>query len=171
MSAALEGYVTDSTGGLIADASITARDAATHQSRQLSTDAEGHFRFSELPAGTYEITVTQSGFGPYHHAPQNGMKNRRLVAPAVSPPVALADRRQDRRRYPVDGPVFQPLILYIGRSISIKTAHRKLLSALSVRFLFRPLPQALRLPGARRSGLAPRQPASRDREPARPQPG
>ncbi|SPE26994.1 hypothetical protein SBA3_1330059 [Candidatus Sulfopaludibacter sp. SbA3] len=41
-------------------------------------------------------------------APQYGLKNRRLVAPAVSPPVALADRRQDRRRYPVAGPVFRP---------------------------------------------------------------
>ncbi|SPE35638.1 hypothetical protein SBA3_2290033 [Candidatus Sulfopaludibacter sp. SbA3] len=27
------------------------------------------------------------------------MKNRRLVTPSVKPPVALADRRQDRRRY------------------------------------------------------------------------
>jgi len=39
--------------------------------------------------------------------PRNFMKNRRLVAPAVSPPVALADRRQDRRCYPFTGRFFR----------------------------------------------------------------
>jgi hypothetical protein len=60
--------VTDPTGGRIPGASVTVRDVATHQSRDLSTNAEGLFRFAELPAGTYEVTVTQSGFALYHHA-------------------------------------------------------------------------------------------------------
>lgn len=47
---------------------MAARDVATHQSRELSTNAEGLFRFAALPAGTYEVTVTKSGFAPYHHA-------------------------------------------------------------------------------------------------------
>ena len=68
VSAALEGYVTDPTGGRIPGASVIARDIATHQSRELSTNAEGLFRFAELPAGTYEVTVTESGFAAYHHA-------------------------------------------------------------------------------------------------------
>jgi len=41
-------------------------------------------------------------------------KNWRLVAPAVSPLLALADRRQDRRRYPFAVPVFRPC--WDGRS-------------------------------------------------------
>jgi hypothetical protein len=68
VSAALEGYVTDPTGGRIPGASMIARDIATHQSRELSTNAEGLFRFAELPTGTYEVTVTQSGFATYHPA-------------------------------------------------------------------------------------------------------
>lgn len=47
---------------------MIARDIATHQSRELSTNAEGLFRFAELPTGTYEVTVTQSGFATYHPA-------------------------------------------------------------------------------------------------------
>jgi hypothetical protein len=68
VSAALEGRVTDSTGVLVAGATVTVRDVATHYSREFSTNAEGRFRFAELPAGTYEVTVTESGFAPYHHA-------------------------------------------------------------------------------------------------------
>jgi hypothetical protein len=60
--------VTDPTGGRIPGASVTVRDVATQQSRKLSTNAEGLFRFAELQAGTYEVTVTQSGFAPYRHA-------------------------------------------------------------------------------------------------------
>lgn len=58
----------DSSGGLIAGASIRARDVATHLSRELSSDAEGLYRFTQLPAGTYEVSVTQQGFAPYRHA-------------------------------------------------------------------------------------------------------
>lgn len=68
VSAALEGYVTDPTGGRIPGAAVVARDIATHQSRETSTNAEGLFRFAELPAGSYEVTVAQSGFATYHHA-------------------------------------------------------------------------------------------------------
>ncbi|SPE40918.1 hypothetical protein SBA3_400014 [Candidatus Sulfopaludibacter sp. SbA3] len=46
--------------------------------------------------------------------PRNFMNNRRLVAPAVSPPVALADRRQDRRRYQSLDRFFRPC--WDGRS-------------------------------------------------------
>jgi hypothetical protein len=68
VSAVLEGSVTDPSGGRIPGVSVTVRDVATHQSRELSTDAEGLFRFAELPAGSYEVTVMQRGFAPYHHA-------------------------------------------------------------------------------------------------------
>ncbi len=68
VSAALEGFVTDAQGGLLAGASVTVRDVATRRERELSTNAEGFFRFAELPAGTYQVSVTQKGFTPYHHA-------------------------------------------------------------------------------------------------------
>ncbi|MGA2267471.1 MAG: TonB-dependent receptor [Bryobacteraceae bacterium] len=65
---ALAGSVSDSTGGLIPGATVTVRETGTHQAREISTDAEGAFRFSELPVGTYEVLVSLPGFAPYHHA-------------------------------------------------------------------------------------------------------
>ncbi len=65
---ALAGTVSDSGGAVIPDARLTVRDIGTHQSRQASTDAGGQYRFAELPAGTYEVVLTQAGFAPYQHA-------------------------------------------------------------------------------------------------------
>ncbi|SPE33709.1 hypothetical protein SBA3_2050018 [Candidatus Sulfopaludibacter sp. SbA3] len=56
------------------------------------------------------LPVRYAGFSTllgWAFRPRNFMKNRRLVAPAVSPPVALADRRQDRRCYPFTGRFFR----------------------------------------------------------------
>jgi len=56
------------------------------------------------------------------------MKNRRLVAPPVSAPVALADRRQDRRRYPV----FRPCLLRAMRAFSTESAPKELIRKLLI---------------------------------------
>jgi len=71
VGSSLEGYVADSVGGRIAGATVVARDTATHRQRESATTAEGLFRFAELPAGTYEVSITQPGFAPYHHAGVN----------------------------------------------------------------------------------------------------
>jgi hypothetical protein len=54
---ALEGAVTDSTGARVPGASVTARDVATRQAREVSTNGEGTFRIQELAPGTYEVSV------------------------------------------------------------------------------------------------------------------
>ncbi|MGA9625803.1 MAG: carboxypeptidase-like regulatory domain-containing protein, partial [Bryobacteraceae bacterium] len=43
VSGALAGSVSDSTGGRIPGATVTVRETATHQAREVSTDAEGGF--------------------------------------------------------------------------------------------------------------------------------
>lgn len=65
---AMEGAVIDPTGARIPVASVTVRDISTHQTREVSTNAEGVFRVQELPPDTYEVSVSQPGFTPYHHA-------------------------------------------------------------------------------------------------------
>jgi len=47
---------------------VTAREVSTHQAREVSTNVEGVFRIQELAPGTYEISVSQTGFAPYRHA-------------------------------------------------------------------------------------------------------
>ena len=68
VNAALDGVVSDSTGGRIAGASVVVRETSTHLTRETSTNPDGAFRFAELPVGTYEVTAAEAGFAPYHHA-------------------------------------------------------------------------------------------------------
>jgi hypothetical protein len=68
VSGALDGSVSDTSGGRIPGVSVTVRDIATNRMREASTNPEGAFQLAELPAGTYEVLVSQTGFAPYRHA-------------------------------------------------------------------------------------------------------
>jgi hypothetical protein len=68
VNGALDGSVSDSNGGRISAVTLTVRDKATGQSRQVSTNAEGAFHLAELPPSDYEVTLSQAGFAPYRHA-------------------------------------------------------------------------------------------------------
>jgi carboxypeptidase family protein/TonB-dependent receptor-like protein len=67
VSGALDGSVGDSSGGRIPGATVTVRDIATNRMREAPTNAEGAYHIAELPVGTYEVVVNQSGFAPYRH--------------------------------------------------------------------------------------------------------
>src|SRR5438876_1667121 len=56
------GTVTDPTGAVVPNATVTAKNNATNESRTFSTDAEGAYRFNALQNGTYTITVTAPSF-------------------------------------------------------------------------------------------------------------
>ena len=68
VSGALDGTVSDTSGGRIPGVAVIVRDLATNRMREVSTNPEGAFQLSELPAGTYEVLVSQPGFTPYRHA-------------------------------------------------------------------------------------------------------
>ena len=68
VNAALDGVVSDTSGGRIAGARVSVRETSTHLERNASSNSEGAFRLAELPVGTYEVTVAQPGFNSYHHA-------------------------------------------------------------------------------------------------------
>lgn len=67
-TAVLEGTVQDSTGAIVINAVVTARDADTNFTRTTQTDSFGTFRLSDLPIGTYEVRVVSDGFTAYTHA-------------------------------------------------------------------------------------------------------
>jgi hypothetical protein len=46
---------------------VTTRNSLTGQSRVLTTDEQGFFRAEQLPVGTYEVGVEQTGFAPYRN--------------------------------------------------------------------------------------------------------
>lgn len=56
------GTVMDSTQAVIAGVVVTARNDATNETRTFTTDAEGSYRFTSLPNGTYTITATAPSF-------------------------------------------------------------------------------------------------------------
>src|SRR2546423_4911133 len=59
----LTGTVTDPKGALVSGATITVLDAAGNQAHApVTTDARGHFRIEGLPAGTYTVVISATGF-------------------------------------------------------------------------------------------------------------
>ena len=58
------GVVTDPTGALIADATVTVVNTATNVTTTVKTNKAGTFEALSLPIGTYTVKVDKDGFGP-----------------------------------------------------------------------------------------------------------
>ena len=58
----IRGTVTDAQASVVVSATVTARQTDTNLTRTTTTDDGGAYRFSSLPIGPYEITVTATGF-------------------------------------------------------------------------------------------------------------
>src|SRR5262249_32073371 len=56
------GQVKDETGAALPGASVTAISTERGFTRSTTTDSAGRFRFSDIQAGTYDVSVTLSGF-------------------------------------------------------------------------------------------------------------
>src|SRR5215469_4416671 len=59
---AINGTVTDPSGGLIAGATVKATEIATNIDHVTITSTEGQFSFQDIPLGFYKVTVTATGF-------------------------------------------------------------------------------------------------------------
>jgi hypothetical protein len=69
-TATLSGAVTDSSGALVPQASVTLASSETGIKRDFTTDATGRYTFSQLPPGGYSLTIRAKGFEAYQ---QNGI--------------------------------------------------------------------------------------------------
>ncbi|HZS50794.1 MAG TPA: carboxypeptidase-like regulatory domain-containing protein, partial [Bryobacterales bacterium] len=61
-TASLTGLVRDSSGGVIPNATVTAKSKTTGAEQRVTTDQTGYYAFSSLPAGDYTLTAEQTGF-------------------------------------------------------------------------------------------------------------
>jgi hypothetical protein len=59
------GTVTDQTGAVVPGAVVAAKNTETGLSRQVTTDQAGYYSIPNLQEGTYDLSVTASGFSPY----------------------------------------------------------------------------------------------------------
>ena len=64
-TASVQGTVTDSTGAVVNSASVALTNEATQVKRTTVSDSSGVYLFPALPIGTYDLTVTASGFKTY----------------------------------------------------------------------------------------------------------
>ena len=58
----ITGLVTDPQGGTVAGADVTLTDTATNTPRTTTTNESGRYHFASVPAGTYDVVVSKSGF-------------------------------------------------------------------------------------------------------------
>jgi hypothetical protein len=61
----IQGSITDATGALIANASVTATNVATQVKRTAATGTNGFYSFPNIDIGTYTVEVTAQGFEHY----------------------------------------------------------------------------------------------------------
>src|SRR5689334_5568210 len=61
-AADIQGTIKDSTGAVITNATVTARNPSTNVTRNASSNDEGLYRIINIPPGDYEITVEAANF-------------------------------------------------------------------------------------------------------------
>jgi hypothetical protein len=69
ISAKITGTVTDASGAVIANATVTARDTSRGTTYPTRTNSSGSYYLSPLPIGTYDLNVTATGFSSASHQP------------------------------------------------------------------------------------------------------
>ena len=61
-SSAISGTVLDPSGAVVPGAAVEATDVNTRAKRTVQTDASGHYLFSQVNPGTYQVSVSSTGF-------------------------------------------------------------------------------------------------------------
>jgi hypothetical protein len=59
----IRGTVTDSTGAVVANASVTILDVSTGATRHTTTNSRGEYQMFGLPSGKYKVTLAVAGMG------------------------------------------------------------------------------------------------------------
>jgi Carboxypeptidase regulatory-like domain/TonB dependent receptor len=61
-AADLQGFVKDTQGAVVVNATVTARNPDTNTTKSATTNDEGYYQIVNLPPGDYEVTVEASNF-------------------------------------------------------------------------------------------------------------
>src|SRR4029079_13487765 len=66
-TATILGTVTDASGAAVPDATIQVKNNGTGAVQSTTSDAQGRFRVSEVPVGSYDIQASKVGFSTVVH--------------------------------------------------------------------------------------------------------
>ena len=64
-SGTISGTVTDLSGGVVANATVTIHNPVSQYERTATTDASGNFTFPNVPFNPYHLSINLQGFAPY----------------------------------------------------------------------------------------------------------
>jgi Carboxypeptidase regulatory-like domain/TonB-dependent Receptor Plug Domain len=64
-SGTVSGIVTDPSGGVVSNATVTIHNPVSEYERSATTDASGAFSFTNVPFNPYHLSVNLKGFAPY----------------------------------------------------------------------------------------------------------
>src|SRR5215469_16263265 len=87
----ITGIVTDSSGAVVADATITANSSALFAKRSTTSHADGSYLLDLLPPGEYEVTISQTGFRSFS---QTGIVLTAGFTATVSPKLQVGEIAQ-----------------------------------------------------------------------------
>src|ERR1022692_4771428 len=78
----ISGSVSDTSGGAVSGAKITAVNQTTNTETTVLADAAGQFTLDKLPAGTYTVKAEFPGFTPYE---KKGVTSPSTLQISISP--------------------------------------------------------------------------------------
>ncbi|PYS33233.1 MAG: hypothetical protein DMG14_32315, partial [Acidobacteria bacterium] len=89
--AQLNGTVRDTTGSVVANATVSLRNLDNNRTYTSTSDASGYYIVPNLPPGPYELNVTYTGFEPYI---QSGIQLRVGQTATLDVTLAVQGRRE-----------------------------------------------------------------------------
>jgi outer membrane receptor protein involved in Fe transport len=83
----ITGVVTDQSGAVVANASVTVTNLATNFHKETQTDSSGSYQVLLLPIGKYKVTASAPGFEKVTMVPQNALEINQSMRVDIQLPV------------------------------------------------------------------------------------
>ncbi len=109
----IRGTVTDPSGAVIRGAAVTARQAETGLTREVTTDHDGNYVLQELPIGHYRLQVSATGFQEYV---QDGITLNVSQTALVSARLAVGSEKQ-QVLVSADAQLIEPTVTSMGKVV------------------------------------------------------